>query len=77
MPRLPGQAGYHLRMRLAFATLALALLCAFALSEQGQGPVDPGPILTGELNLGEYWFGRRIQKTDLAGKIVLVEIWGS
>ena len=64
-------------MRLAVAAITFALLCAFALSEQGQGPVDPGPILTKDLNLGKHWFGQRIDKKDLAGKIVLVETWGS
>lgn len=58
-------------------TLALALLAAAALPGSGQGPVDPGPILVEDLNLGTYWYGSKITHGDLVGKVVLVEVWGS
>ena len=64
-------------MRIAVLTIVVALLCTWALSEQGQGPVDPGPIVVEDLRLGEYWYAQNITKKDLIGKIVLVEIWGS
>ena len=68
---------YYGPMRTAVVIIAIALLCTWALSEQGQGPVDPGPITTEGLNLGKYWYAQQIEKEDLAGKVVLVEIWGS
>jgi hypothetical protein len=68
---------YDVPMRIAVVTIAIALLCAWALSEGGQGPVDPGPIVIDDLRLGEYWYAKDITKEDLAGKVVLVEIWGS
>ncbi len=64
-------------MRIAVVTIVVALLCTWALSEQGQGPVDPGPILVEDLQLGEYWYAQKITKKDLTGKVVLVEIWRS
>ncbi len=30
-----------------------------------------------ELNLGTYWYGPKVTKDDLVGKVVLVELWGS
>jgi len=68
---------YYGRMRIVVVTAAIALICTWALSEQGQGPVDPGPITVEGLNLGTYWFAQDITKKDLMGKVVLVEIWGS
>ena len=68
---------YYGRMRIAVVTAAVALFCAWAFSEQGQGPVDPGPVVINDLRLGEYWYAQDITKKDLTGKIVLVEIWGS
>ena len=55
---------------------ATALLCSVVLSD-GQGPVAPGPIVIGDLRLGEYWYGAQLDKRDLIGKVVLVETWGS
>ena len=57
--------------------LALAVLCAPALADEGQGPVESGPIRVEDLNLGKYWFGPEISHKDLEGKVVLVEIYGS
>jgi len=57
--------------------LTLALLTALAIPGSGQGPVDPGPIATRDLNLGKHWFGKQISRDDLKGKVVLFEIWGS
>ena len=41
---------------------------------------DPAPLKESrveDLRLGEYWFGPEIDKDDLRGKVVLLEIWGS
>ncbi len=41
---------------------------------------DAEPVLDariGEANLGEYWYGAKITKDDLVGKVVLFEIYGS
>ncbi len=64
-------------MRPLHCLLVLLLLALPARSEQGQGPVDPGPIVVDDLRLGTYWFGARITNKDLLGKVVLVEAWGS
>ena len=29
------------------------------------------------IRMGTYWYGAQVDKQDLAGKVVLVEIWGS
>ena len=59
-----------------FAATALALCAGYAPAGQGQGTVKGEPTLDG-LNLGTYWYGTEIDKSDLTGKVVLVEIWGS
>ena len=61
-------------MRYLAAALTLSTL---VLADSGQGPVDAGPIVTDGLNLGTYWYGVRLTKKELIGKVVLVEIWGS
>ena len=33
-------------------------------------------ITLDDLNIGTYWYAPKITKKDLAGKVVLVEIWG-
>ncbi|MHC5037289.1 MAG: hypothetical protein ACYTHM_08250 [Planctomycetota bacterium] len=38
---------------------------------------EEGPAHISELNLGKHWYGAKIDKEDLVGKVVLVEIWGS
>ena len=57
--------------------LAMTLLGALALPEGGQGPVDAGPVTVSQLSLGKHWFGKRISRDDLKGRVVLFEIWGS
>ncbi len=55
-----------LTVAVAFAALAVA--------------ADAEPVLDariGEANLGEYWYGAKITKDDLVGKVVLFEIYGS
>ena len=73
-------------MRLALATAALAtagLLLAglvptmSAAPAEGQGPITGGDVHIDDLNLGEYWYGAEIDKNELKGKVVLVELWGS
>jgi hypothetical protein len=59
-----------------FAATALALCAGYAPAGQGQGTVKGEPKIDG-LNLGTYWYGTQIDKSDLKGKVVLVEIWGS
>ncbi len=29
------------------------------------------------LSMGTYWYGAKLEKKDLEGKVVLLEIWGS
>ena len=64
----------------ALPTVALILgACLLSLpahAEQGQGTAEAGANIDG-LNLGTYWYGAPIDKRDLIGKVVLVEIWGS
>ena len=55
------------------ATVLLALL--IAVFSGGLGAQES--ITIDNLNLGTYWFGPEITKADLAGKVVLVEMWGS
>ena len=45
-------------------------------AEQGQGTAEADAHLDG-LNVGTYWYGAPVDKRDLIGKVVLVEIWGS
>ncbi len=59
-----------------FAAAALALCAGYTPAGQGQGTVKGQPKLDG-LTLGTYWYGAQIDKADLKGKVVLVEIWGS
>jgi hypothetical protein len=61
------------RMRILPVLLATAALAA---GESGQGPADENARVEG-LQLGTYWYGAKISQEDLAGKVVLVEIWGS
>ena len=53
-----------------------ALLTLPLLADEGQGTAAPGAKVE-ELNLGTYWYGVDVDKRDLIGKVVLVEIWGS
>jgi len=47
-----------------------------ALCGEGQGTAAPDTEISG-LNIGAHWYGAEIDKADLKGKVVLVEIWGS
>ncbi len=48
-----------------------------ALTTAGAGAAPPDDIKLDNLNLGTYWFGQKVMKKDLMGKVVLVEIYGS
>ena len=56
---------------------ALALLAVLALGMPQAGAEDPAPITLDGLDLGTHWFGPKITKEDLAGKVVLYVMWGS
>ena len=55
---------------------ATALLTLPLFAGEGKGTADPDAHIK-DLNLGDYWYGAEIDKKDLLGKVVLVEIWGS
>ena len=61
-------------------TLTMSLLALLlALPAPGQdATADPaiGASLQ-EADLGTYWYGTLVDKRDLIGKVVLMEIWGS
>jgi hypothetical protein len=56
--------------------LAVTALAVPLHADEGQGTADPKADIE-DLSLGEYWYGAQIDKRDLLGKVVLVEIWGS
>jgi len=56
---------------------ALTAAVGLATADQGQGPVTSDNIRIDDLRLGEYWYGSPLSQSDLIGKVVLVEIWGS
>ena len=62
--------------RASWLALLTALMTSAAWADQGQGPAEPGARIEG-VNLGTYWFGARVTKKDLMGKVVLFEIYGS
>ena len=68
-------------MRISIPLLSLALLTAALLlgaPKAGFGQNDPAiGSSVDEVRLGEYWYGKKIDKKDLIGKVVLMEIWGS
>lgn len=64
------------RTSLLLGLAALLLMLPFAWADDGQGTAQPNTRVEG-LNLGAYWYGAEIDKADLTGKVVLVEIWGS
>jgi hypothetical protein len=53
---------------------ALTLLAVLTLGLSGSGAAENRTIA--DLNLGAYWHGPDITKKDLAGKVVLVWLWG-
>jgi hypothetical protein len=56
---------------------ALLLTALLALLATGGPARSEGEVKLGDLRLGTYWYGAQIDKKDLLGKVVLVEIWGS
>ncbi len=67
-----------MRMITMGAALWLALtVCGAAAQTDGPGPDPEGPVFVEGINLGTYWYGKPIDKKDLIGKVVLLEIWGS
>ena len=59
-------------MRYLTTFLLAALL---ALAPFGAGADET--ITIDDLNLGTHWYGPKVTTKDLAGKVVLVEMWGS
>ncbi|MDF1702322.1 MAG: hypothetical protein P1V36_14315 [Planctomycetota bacterium] len=60
--------------------LSMALVLGLALAataDEGQGPGDTSKSTLGQVTLGDYWYGAKITKEDLQGKVVLFDIWGS
>ena len=66
------------RSALAFGFASLLILGSafWARADEGQGTAEPDAT-TARLNIGTHWFGAEVKKEDLAGKVVLVELWGS
>ena len=61
---------------IGFASLFILSTAFWARAGEGQGPAEPN-CTTARLNIGAHWFGAEVKKEDLAGKVVLLEIWGS
>ena len=61
-------------MRTRASVLAMAL---FALATFRADAAPPDDITIDDLKLGTYWYGPKVSKKDLLGKVVLVEIYGS
>ena len=59
---------------LATALLVVGLGLA---APQAAAEEEAPQISIKDLTLGDYWFGAKISKEDLAGKVVLFEMWGS
>ncbi len=52
--------------------ILLASLLAFT-----GGALAEEDLTIDDLNLGTWWYGPQVTTKDLAGKVVLVEMWGS
>ncbi len=66
-------------MRIA-ATILFVLAVGYAATlvvAEDTLPSEPVEGTVSELTLGEYWWGAKINKDDLRGKVVLWETWGS
>jgi len=61
---------------LRYATPFL-LAAALALAPFGAGAGAGEAITIDDLNVGTHWYGPKVTAKDLAGKVVLVEMWGS
>jgi hypothetical protein len=55
----------------------IPLVAALLLFAVASGARAEEPLTLDGLNLGEYWYGARVSKKDLLGKVVLVELYGS
>ena len=68
-----------MRRRTLCAAAVLAC-CAWwtygAIAGEGQGKLT-GEVRIEGVDLGTYWYGAKIDKKDLLGKVVLIEQWGS
>lgn len=66
-------------MRIAATLLGILAVGFAALGVQAEDapPSDTSKSTVSQLNLGEYWWGAKINKEDLRGKVVLWETWGS
>ncbi|MEK7483428.1 MAG: hypothetical protein AABZ60_03745 [Planctomycetota bacterium] len=51
--------------------LVLIWIALFPLKAQGKEDTLEN------LKFGEYWFGKEVALTDLEGKVVLFEMWGT
>ena len=58
------------------AALLIGVLAVGVLAEREASPPDVKAEVSG-LNLGTYWGGAPLTKSELKGKVVLVELWGS
>jgi hypothetical protein len=58
------------------AALLIGVLAVGVLAEREASPPDVKADVSG-LNLGTYWGGAPLTKSELKGKVVLVELWGS
>jgi hypothetical protein len=62
-------------------TAALLLALLVAATAAGVGAEEEKPteveISIDDLNVGTHWYGPEVTAKDLAGKVVLVELWGS
>ena len=66
-------------MRIA-ATILFVLALAYAgtlVVAEDAPSSEPVEGTVSELTLGDYWWGAKINKDDLRGKVVLWETWGS
>lgn len=58
--------------------LIVALIIAMAMPIPTLAQADPAiGASIDEISMGTYWYGKQIDKKDLIGKVVLLEIWGS
>ena len=63
-------------LAIGLASLVILGTAFWARAGEGQGTAEPNST-TDRLDIGTYWFGAEVKKEDLAGKVVLLEIWGS
>jgi len=76
MENLMNRALLTLGLTAAIGVPAMLWSAGPSFCGEGQGTAAPGTEISG-LNIGTYWYGAEIDASDLQGKVVLVEIWGS